>query len=222
MRKTLTPYKLKRIATESLRNSLRLHSDAILLYTNGSHASAFQLSILSLEELAKAKEVAHYYYTSRTNGYLGKEDPELEQQWLLMLYSHPWKQFAFVGRDLYDYSPTLVRFIQSKKMEAKKQAATYVGLARQGKKIDVNSRISTPARITNKDSRQFISLVNSEFLFIFNVIQVHAEYFGVDEADDMISAEDHQFLFAWPHDTGMKPQPVLKRHRHLARLAANN
>jgi hypothetical protein len=157
-----------------------------------------------------------------TNGHLGKADPELEQEWLLSLYSHPWKQFAFVGRDSYDYSPSLVRFIQSKEMEAKKQAATYVGLARRGKKIDVNSRISTPARITKKDARQFISLVNSEFLFIFNVIQVHAEYFGVDEADDMINAEDHQFLFAWPHDTGMKPHPVLKRHRQLARLAASN
>lgn len=56
---TLTPYKLKRITTETLRNALRLHADALLLYSYNSYPSAFQLSILSLEELAKAKSVAH-------------------------------------------------------------------------------------------------------------------------------------------------------------------
>jgi AbiV family abortive infection protein len=103
---TLTPKKLKRLVTESLRNSLRLHADATLLYTHDSYPSAFQLAILALEELAKAKTLGHYYYSNETNGRPGRQrDEPFEQELLLALYSHTWKQFAFVGRDEFEYSP---------------------------------------------------------------------------------------------------------------------
>ena len=119
MRKTLSPYKFKRLAAESLRNSLRLHGDAILLYLHHSYPSAFQLSVLSLEELAKAKSVAHYYYSEITNGGLSKNE-KFEQDWLFLLFSHTWKQSSFVARDMFDYSPKLVRFIHAKELELKK------------------------------------------------------------------------------------------------------
>lgn len=63
----ISKYKLNKIATEALRNAIRLHFDAILLYENGSFPSALQLSILSLEELSKADWVNHYIWTSETN-----------------------------------------------------------------------------------------------------------------------------------------------------------
>jgi len=67
MQRGLSPYKYKRIAEESLRNALRLHGDSIQLFTARSYPSAFLLSVLALEEFAKAKWVDHYYY------YLGNE-----------------------------------------------------------------------------------------------------------------------------------------------------
>ena len=63
----LSKYKFKKIAEESLRNALRLHEDSILLYKNSSYPSSFQLSVLSLEEFAKAKWVDYYYYSTITN-----------------------------------------------------------------------------------------------------------------------------------------------------------
>lgn len=209
MRTTLSKYKFKRIAKESLRNSLRLHSDAILLYLNQSYPSAFQLAVLALEELAKSKWVSHYYYSSITNE--GFADAEFEQKWLALLYSHTEKQFALVGRDLFDYSPKLVRFIQSNQLEEKKQQSIYVGLERSKKTINVNSRISTPERIKKIDAKQLISLVNGEYLDIFEKINMNDEYFGIEEVDEVLNAEEHQFIFSWPHKTKLKSRKFLKQ-----------
>ena len=208
MQTNLSKYKFKRIAKESLRNSLRLHSDAILLYLNQSYPSAFQLAVLALEELAKSKWVSHYYYSSITND--GFADAESEQKWLALLYSHTEKQFALVGSDLFDYSPKLVRFIQSNQLEHKKQQSIYVGLERSKKTINVNSRISTPERIKKTDAKQLISLVNREYLDIFEKINMNDEYFGIKDVDNVLSCEEHQFIFSWPHKTKLKSRKYLK------------
>lgn len=206
MRKTLTPYKLKRIVTEAVRNALRLHGDAILLYSHNSFPSAFQLSILSLEELAKAKVVAHAHYSSLTNDGDGSSgmDADWEQKWLALMHSHPWKQEAFIGRDSHEYSPKLLRFIQARGLELRKQTATYVGLPRNRTGVDVNARISTPARITEREARQFISLMNAEFLHIQGSVQNCGDYFGVTDADKLIAADALHLLLAWPHKSGLK------------------
>jgi AbiV family abortive infection protein len=94
MKQGLSEYKFKKIAAEALKNSIRLHKDSILLYKNSSYPSAFQLSILAMEELAKAKWVGHYYTSSIYND--GFPDEKFEQYWLKLLYFHPEKQFAFV------------------------------------------------------------------------------------------------------------------------------
>lgn len=212
MRTTLSKYKFKRLAKESLRNSLRLHSDAILLYTNQSYPSAFQLAVLALEELAKSKWVSHYYYSSITNE--GFDDAEFEQKWLTLLYSHTEKQFAFVGRDIFEYSPKLVRFIKLKQLEQKKQQSIYVGLERSRKAIDVNSRISTPERIKKVDAKQLISLVNREYLDIFESTISNDEYFGIKEVDEVINPNVHQFIFCWPHKTKLKSTNYFKSHNN--------
>ncbi|MEZ0208689.1 MAG: AbiV family abortive infection protein [Candidatus Paceibacterota bacterium] len=124
--KGLSVYKFKRLAVESLKNTLRLHADSIYLFKSGSYPSAFQLAVLALEELSKAQWVEHYYYSSLTNE--GFPNIEFEQEWLSLLYSHPKKQYNFVARDLFNLSPKLDRFIKIKKLEEKKQQAVYVGL----------------------------------------------------------------------------------------------
>jgi len=210
MQRGLTPYKYKRIAEESLRNALRLHGDSIQLFTARSYSSAFLLSVLALEEFAKAKWVDDYYYCSITNG--GLPDSELEQEWLSLLYSHPEKQFAFVARELFNFSPKLIRFIENKKLEQKKQQAAYVGLQKAGRSVNTNSRISVPTRIKELDAKQLISLVNQEFVDIFNLIIRNDMYFGITEMDAVINAKEHQFVFAWPHRSGLKGRHFMKQH----------
>ncbi len=164
MKEGVSQYKLIRIAVESLRNSLRLHFDSILLFKNGSFPSAFQLSVLSLEEFAKAKWVEHYVWSSLTNS--GYPNEKFEQEWLQLLYRHPEKQRAFMAREIFDYSPKFAEFIKSRKLEEKKQNATYVGLSKLKGKVDTSSRVSTPTRVKEKDASQLISLMNNEFLAV--------------------------------------------------------
>ena len=148
--------------------------------------------------------------TSVTNE--GFPDYEFEQKWLSLLYSHPEKQFAFVARDLFDFSPKLVRFIENKNLERKKQQAVYVGLEKAGKSVDTTSRISVPTRIKELDAKQIISLVNQEFVDVFNLITRNDTYFGIAELDAVIDAKEHQFVFAWPHRSGLKGRHFMKQH----------
>lgn len=214
MRNTLSRYKFKRLAVESLRNSLRLLSDSILLHVHGSFPSAYQLAVLALEELSKARWISHYYYSSVTND--GFPDEKFEQDWLQMLYSHTQKQWAFVAHDLFEYSPRLVRFIKAKELDLAKQRATYVGLRRVGKRVDVAGRISTPEVFKEANSKQFITLLVCEFRDIHAKVEATGDYFGIEEVNFVINADDHQFLFVWPHETRLKSQHFLKQHVSFA------
>lgn len=193
----LSTYKWKRLASESLVNALRLHRDAILLFNAGSYPSAYQLSVLCLEEFAKAKWVEHYYYASITNS--GFADADFEQGWLKLLYIHSEKQYAFVARDLFEYPPALVEFIKSGKLERRKQQSVYVGLDRDRKKIHVKSRISLPASIRMKEAKQLISWVNSEFKFVHKNLVFYEHYFGISEMDDVMLSPAASVIFNWPY-----------------------
>jgi AbiV family abortive infection protein len=202
MKEGLSHYKFVKIAVESLRNSLRLHFDAILLFENKSYPSAFQLSVLSLEEFAKAKWVHHYIWSSLTN--TGYPNAEFEQKWLKLLYKHPEKQWAFMARQVMHYSPKFTEFIKKRGLEEKKQNATYVGLSRSKGKIDTSSRVSLPTRIKEKDAQQLISLINSEYLEIIRIMDIQERYFDVEGMDDVISSEVRSKLAAWPYKSGLK------------------
>jgi AbiV family abortive infection protein len=198
----ISKYKLVRMASEALRNSLRLHFDAVLLYENASYPSAFQLSVLSLEEFAKAKWVEDYVWTSETNG--GYPDEDFEQKWLGLLYSHPEKQWAFIAREVFDYSPRFADFIKHRQLEEKKQRSVYVGLARNGRSVDVKSRISTPTRIGRRDASQLISLVNSEFLAVCKRLDDDDQYFDIAAMDAIFDRAIHIRLLKWKPRTGLK------------------
>ncbi|AKG68268.1 MULTISPECIES: AbiV family abortive infection protein [Serratia] len=199
----ISKYKLNKIATESLRNTIRLHFDSILLYENGSYPSAFQLSVLALEEFSKANWVDHYIWTSETNE--GYPNAEFEQEWLKLLYLHPKKQWNFVAREIHDYSPIFISLVQSRKLEEKKQNAIYVGLSRAKGGIDVGSRVSTPWEIKKKDARQFISIINDELIRIYSRIEKDGFYFeGVQGMNGVFGCEIYNNLLKWPHESGMK------------------
>lgn len=209
MKLGVSQYKLVRMAVESLKNSIRLHFDSILLFKNGSFPSAYQLSVLALEEFAKSKWVEHYVWSSITNG--GYPDEAFEQEWLQLLYKHPEKQWAFLAREIWDYSPKFAEFIKSRKLEEKKQNATYVGLSRLKGKVDPTSRVSTPNGIKEKDAQQLISLINREFLDIHKLIEMQETCFDIEEMDELFDNELYRKLKGWPYKTGLK-------HRRWSKL----
>lgn len=207
----ISKYKLNKIAAESLRNTIRLHFDAILLYENESYPSSFQLSVLSLEEFSKANWVDHYIWTSETNeGYM---DEKSEQDWLKLLYLHPKKQWNFVARETHEYSPKFISLIQSRKLEEKKQNSIYVGLTRAKGKIDTSSRISTPWKIKQTDARQVISIINDALINICAGIEEHEFYHeGCSDMDDVLDYDIYKKLLKWPHKSGLKNVGSQKRN----------
>lgn len=208
----ISKYKLNKIATESLRNTIRLHFDSVLLYENGSYPSALQLSVLALEEFSKANWVNHYIWSSETNE--GYPDAEFEQEWLQLLYLHPKKQWNLVAKETDDYSPNFIALIQTRKLEEKKQNAIYVGLSRSKGKIDTDSRISTPWRIKQKDARQFIAIINDELLRICARIEEDEFYFeGGTDMDEVFDYEIYKKLLKWPHKSGIKNNGWRKKNR---------
>ena len=208
----ISKYKLNKIAVESLKNTIRLHFDSILLYENGSYPSAFQLSVLALEEFSKANWVDHYIWSSETNE--GYPDAVSEQEWLNLLYLHPKKQWNFVAREADDCSPNFISLIQSRKLEEKKQNAIYVGLSRTKGKIDTDSRVSTPQRIKQKDAKQFISMINDELLRICARIEWNEFYFeGGKGMDEVFDYDIYKKLLNWPHKSGIKNNGWRKKNR---------
>jgi len=202
----LSKYKLIKIATESLRNSLRLHFDSILLYNNNSYPSAYQLSVLALEEFSKALWIEHYIDASETNsGYSPASD---EHEWLKLLYMHPKKQWNFVARETLDYSPKFIQLIKNRELENRKQNATYVGLSRSKGTINIDGRISLPWQIKKKDAKQMISIINSEFLRICKQIEDDDDnaYFSYTarKMDTVFDYVIFKKLLSWPHRTGLK------------------
>jgi AbiV family abortive infection protein len=212
---TLSKYKWKRLAKESLINALRLHRDAIILFNAGSYPSAYQLSVLSLEEFAKAKWIEHYYWTSITN--CGLPGAESEQAWLKLLYMHSEKQYAFVGRDMFEYSPALVEFIKSGKLERRKQQAVYVGLERDRKSIHVNSRIAVPTSIRQKEAKQLISWINAEFTFVYKRLTFQEYYFGISEMDEIMLSTAANVIFDWPYRSRTRSRKHQAAHNALHR-----
>jgi AbiV family abortive infection protein len=212
-RTTLSARKYKQLALESLRNSLRLLKDAISLYRISSYPTAFQLAVLSMEEYAKAKWVDHVYYSSITNTGLPCE--ENEQSWLRLLYFHPEKQEAFLGSEYFEFSPSLLRAVTTGHLERKKQAATYVGLPKKGKTIDVNARVSLPSSVTQADAKQMISVVAREIKDVYKLIERNDQYFGIESLDEVLTSHEAMFVFAWRHTSGLKSG----RYRPLHGLA---
>lgn len=201
-RTTLSKRKYRQLALESLRNALRLLRDAIALYDNGSYPTAFQLAILAMEEYVKSKWVDHVYDASITNGSFSSG--EFEQSWLKLLYLHPAKQEAFLGREYFEFSPKILKAASDGTLERKKQAATYVGLPKKGKRVDVNARVSTPHRIRQSDAKQMISLIAREVRDVRRIIERSDSYFFIEELNEVLTTHEAMCAFVWSHGAGLK------------------
>ena len=161
MSKSRRRKKFERFSTEAIKNALRIHLDSILLFNNKSYPSAYHLSVLALEEIAKSDWIDHYVETTTTNHGLPEPDGKDEQEWIKLLYIHRRKHFAFINQQFHFLSREFYDFADSAKLELKKQKAIYVGLERSKKGIDTKSKISKPInQLKENDAKKIISLNN--------------------------------------------------------------
>ncbi|SIT13705.1 abortive infection protein, AbiV family [Chryseobacterium ureilyticum] len=153
--------KFEKLSVESIKNALRLHKDSILLFENKSYPSAYQLSVLSLEEIAKSGWIDHYVDVSTTNNGLPEPDGEDEQNWIKLLYIHTSKHFAFINQNFHSLDKEFYDFASTSNLEFKKQKSIYVGLERERRKINTKSKILIPTKqIKQKDASEIIALNN--------------------------------------------------------------
>jgi AbiV family abortive infection protein len=143
----------------ALRNSLRLHNDAIALFNYGSYPSSYFLSILSLEEIGKVNELEDLIFYSFASGRIGEK---MEQDALKSVYDHKNKQAKFF-RHAREFDPLMPKYLKALwkgELERQKQNSVYVGLARAKGKIDLKGRINSPFTITRKRAQEQITTVN--------------------------------------------------------------
>lgn len=211
-RKTLSPRKYERLAVDALRNSLRLFKDAQLLFAASSWPTAFQLTVLAIEEFSKARWVDHLYYTAITNHGLPGED--LEQESLRLLYFHQTKQQWYLQEGYFDFSPKLHKQVCAGLLDRRKQDATYVGLPKRGKRVDVNARVSVPWDVTQKEAKQLMSLFAGELRLTYKLLDRNATYFGFDQMDEVVLSHEFAPAFTWPHRrTGLKSKRFREANR---------
>ncbi|WP_418501803.1 AbiV family abortive infection protein [Flagellimonas sp.] len=192
--------KFEKFSTEAIKNALRLHFDSILLYNSNSPASAFHLSVLALEEIAKSDWIDHYVDTSITNHGLPEPDGDEEQKWIKLLYMHTKKHFAFINQQFHFLEKSFYDFAESSELEYKKQKSIYVGLERKKSKINTKSKISTPNQIKYTDAKKIISL-NNQVLINLCVRNINnGFYYGPYEKYELMNTElMNKLLDIWPY-----------------------
>ncbi len=194
--------KLRRFAYLSFQNAIRLHSDSILLFNEGRHQTAFYISVIAMEEMAKAKELEHFWFHSYTDG---RVDSDFEQKFLLRLYDHKKKQNAFAAREMFDYSPKFLKLIDSKQLDIMKHRALYVGLQRIKNKVKIKGKVLTPDSIKKADAKRQISLINSELKEFIRLMDAQDACFDIEEMDQLLDkSTTRNLVSSWKHKTGLK------------------
>lgn len=97
--------------------------------------------------------------------------------------------------------------IEKGELELKKQRATYVGLKKTKKVIDVNGRISLPTQIKEIDARQLISLLNDYLKDRCEMKKFYEYHFDIEEKDALLTEELNDKLKRWRHRSGLKRTP---------------
>jgi AbiV family abortive infection protein len=155
--------KLQRMSLLALDNAIRLHGDALSLYKDQRYPSAFLLSVLSQEEIGKAHMISRYVWSCKETGH----DASMEKLFLDNLYKHPLKQGAFLSNSNKGFAllktekgRKIYQGVFSGELESKKQTATYVGLRKIKKVVDVKGRIQRPHQITRKQTHTQVSNIH--------------------------------------------------------------
>jgi len=193
--------KLEKLATLSFENALRLHYDAILLYEKGSYPSAFQLSILSQEEIGKMHIVNDFVWHSKVDGRM----LDFEKTWLDLLYKHPTKQYAFQkSSPLSNPFSHLMEEISKGSLEVKKQSATYVGFGRRNGKILTKGKIKHPFLIGRNSAKEQITKIN-DYLLVTGVGIRFGQYtLDNEQVENRFKNKRHlnSLHKSWPHMSG--------------------
>jgi AbiV family abortive infection protein len=147
----------------AFENGLRLHADGIRLFQSKPYASAYLISVLSMEEFGKSLALEGYLW--KTHG--DRQIPwDIERKVIADLYDHKYKQWKFAwNMELPGYCRKVVQDIFDGKAETRKQAATYVGLRRIGKALDYKGKIVNPLKLRARVASDQITVVN-DFLLV--------------------------------------------------------
>jgi AbiV family abortive infection protein len=156
--------KAARMSAAAFLNAIRLHKDSILLFMNQRYPSAFQISILSQEEIGKTFLLEEFVYRVQ----VGEHDPANSGPLLTDIVSHKWKQLWFARQEVDFGGPPfsrraiqLVDEARSGVLERRKQDGTYVGLTRTPEgRLDPDGRMVVPAfRVGEKQAAGQITRV---------------------------------------------------------------
>jgi AbiV family abortive infection protein len=191
--------KIRRVATASFKNAVRLHVDAVLLFKEDRIPSSLHTSALSIEELGKYFLYEEVWWHNRT----GPNWDEAEiQRWLCRTYSHTAKQIWFAGqaRDFF-VSKTLVQILQTGELEQIKQNSTYVGLPRKRKGVDFRKRLMTPFRASKTRTMDLITAVNDYLIVMSLGIRKGVYMLEVPEIEDWLAEKSFESHFRelWSH-----------------------
>ena len=149
--------KIEKVIGCAFENALRLHFDSIFLFENDSYPSAYFLSVLALEELGKVTILDNFVWHTTTSGRRSARD---EQESIDRIFQHQLKQRIFAN-DAERFVPKkLLDSFRNGKVEVLKQNAVYVGLARKGRKTDLNGKVISPYDVGLPKVRRQITIVN--------------------------------------------------------------
>ena len=215
------------MAGDALDNALRLHFDSIILYEAGSHASAYQLSLLCSEELGKALLLQEYCWQYYANNW--REDKELTESYLKNIFSNhlrKQKYFAYMANDFINKNPLLTKkssiiySLANGLGEAEKQRSTYVGLIKKGKKIDLKAKTTIPRTFAKPMKAMKQITLNNDFIAVYTSGFIRA-VFGVDVYSMAVQMDKvllERLTNSWKF-TGKEAAKILKELNELEILA---
>lgn len=198
MRTDLVLQKIRRIAAASFKNAVRLHVDAVLLFSEERIPSAVHMSVLSIEELGKYFIHEDIWYHNLVDGNWSL--PEIES-WIQSAFSHTSKQQWFAGQALPPFvSRPLWNMLASGELENLKQRATYVGLPRRGRKVDFSRRFTSPSNASRVLAEKLITMVNDYLIHL--AVGVRKGFYSLDipEIDSLLEDPEFEahFVDLWP------------------------
>jgi AbiV family abortive infection protein len=190
--------KIRRVATASFENAVRLHEDSILLFGEDRIPSALHISALSIEEMGKYFMYEDVWWHNRVESRWSVQEI---QQFLRGAYSHTSKQKWFASHaDSPFSSKPLLRILQNGQLESIKQKATYVGLPRKGENIDFEKRMTSPSRTSRRRAEGYITLVNDYLVDLAVGVRKGCYSLDIPEIDDWLAEPEFEqhFRGLWP------------------------
>jgi len=208
--------KIERMAVASYQNALRLHEDAILLFKKKRHPSAYNLSVLSLEEIGKFYWLDDFVFHSNDN----RMKPKEEEMFIKLIYNHKAKQgmFSYTNNPP-NNAQEIVKLINSGKIEKQKQESMYVGFPRIENKINLFGKISIPIKkITESHALKQITFINDFIICHIAGLKKGAYWEDIEEVENILNYNlMNHLLKIWPHmsNNAKKRYTYLMKHPNV-------